>query len=115
MPGNPRRHIAEALHLFEGRVPARMEFEARDLFPGVVSPFPGRIVSVIGRDDHEVVVADRFQKSAQPEVEFLQRQRISAHIPPVAEEHVEIDEVGKIEPAVPGVPKLLDHLHPVSV
>ena len=87
----------------------------RDLFPRVIGAVMCRIVSMIGRDDDEIIALDPLEEIAEPEIKFEERARVSRKVPPMAVEHVEIDEVGENESVVRALPQFVDHSRPLGI
>ena len=74
------------------------------------------IVAVIGGDDDEIVrrrICAR--KRGEPGVELDERLRVASDIAAVAEEHVEIDEVGEEQAVVAVGPAFVDRGHAFGV
>ena len=78
----------------------------RNLLAGVVGPAKRRVVPVVGGDDDEVVRLHDFEKIAEPAIEFRQRLRVTGHVAPMAEEHVEIDQIREEQAVFHFRPKL---------
>src|SRR6516225_5931111 len=78
----------------------RPEGEDRDMLARVVAAAPGRITTVIGGDDGDVAGAQRGDEGRQHGIERFERGGIAGDIAAVAEQGVEIVEIGKGEGAL---------------
>ncbi len=63
------------------------------VFARVVGAGKGRIVSVIGGDHHQIVVAHRGFDLRQTRVEVFERSGVAFSVATMAVKHVEVDEV----------------------
>src|SRR3954451_6849241 len=66
----------------------------------MIGATPGRVAAVIGGDDQQIVRFQTLAKLRQAAIEFLQRKRITGGIAAMTIDRIEIDEVGKQQPAV---------------
>ena len=76
------------------------EGQDRDGLAGMVGALPGRIAAVIGGDDRQIAGLQFRLEFGQPPIELFQRRGVARHVAAVAEQHVEIDEIGEQEIAV---------------
>ncbi len=92
-----------------------MDDEERHLLAGVVRSAKRRVVPVIGRDNHKILLVDLIDEVAEPIIELRQRIRVTGGIAAMTEQHVEIDEVHEDQTVALLLPKLIDLLHAVRV
>ena len=76
------------------------EGQHRHAFARVVRAGRGGVAAVVGGEDSEIAGAERGFDEWQHGVEVLEGVRIARHIPAMAEQHVEIDEVDEGEAAI---------------
>src|SRR5262245_42344383 len=76
------------------------EGEDRNLLAGVVGAAPGRIATVIGHDDDEIVAAQRRSKLRDAGIECFERRGVAGNIAAMAVERVEVDVVREQQAAV---------------
>ena len=86
-PSDPGRHPWSAHK--HGHVLAR-----------VVAAGPGRVTAVIGAQDSNVARSEPREQGRHARVEILERGGIAFHVPAMAIEHVEVDEVAEHDRAV---------------
>src|SRR2546425_13317970 len=63
------------------------------LLPRVVGAPPGRIATVVCRDDGEVAGPQFCLEFGKAPIERLERRRVPGYVATVAEQHVEVDEI----------------------
>ena len=95
--GQGRGNICVSFAGAERDAQAAMQDHQRHLLTGVIGALPGRIVSVVGGDDHEIILVDLAEKRREPMIEFDEGARVAGNIAAVSEEHVEIDQVREDE------------------
>jgi len=85
------------------RLHPRPETQDRHAFTGMVGAPPCGIAAVIGGQQNEIACFELLGDRRQPVIEGLQRCRIARDIAAMTVKHVEIDEVGEDQIAVPGL------------
>ena len=78
----------------------RAERHHRNILARVVAALVGRVVAVVGGQDHEVARLQDGDQLRQAAIEFFQAIGIAGDVAAVAEKLVEVDEVGEDEIAV---------------
>src|SRR5919199_234327 len=79
-------HVGEGLPAAQVFGPAAVGHEQWYLFARVIGAAEGRIVAVVGGEDHQVLRGPSWQEAPQPAVERDERARVAFYVPAMAVE-----------------------------
>ena len=97
-------NIGETANTDTAAFDSRSGNQERNAFPGVVRSWPGRVVTVVGREHQEIAAPDACKDLRDAAVEARKCPGVSLGIPTMTEKGIEFDKIGENQTAVQGGP-----------